>query len=94
MLAPESNRLDYGEQLNPPEGYELDAAIATSYSVDLNTLLAVPIALCFNDTLDGDLKGEKLALLEALIVICNQMLAVFGLDRFCFYLHLLFYFYF
>jgi len=66
MLVPDSNRLDYGEQLNPPEGYELSAAIATSYSVDLNTLLAVPIALCFSDTLDGDLKGEKLALLEAI----------------------------
>ncbi len=66
MLSPESNRLDYGEQLNPPEDFELDAAIACSYSVDLNTLLAVPIALCFSDTLDGDLKGEKLALLEAI----------------------------
>lgn len=66
MLIPETNRLDYGEQLNPPEGYELDSAIATSYSLDLNTLLAVPIALCFNDTLDGDMKGEKLALLEAI----------------------------
>jgi hypothetical protein len=66
MLTPESDRLDYGKQLNPPEGYELDSAIATTYSLDLNTLLAVPIALCFNDTLDGDIKGEKLALLEAI----------------------------
>lgn len=66
MLIPELDRLDYGEQLNPPEGYELDSAIATTYSLDLSTLLAVPIALCFNDTLDGDIKGEKLALLEAI----------------------------
>ena len=66
MLDPNTNRLDYGEQLNPPLGYELDSAIATTYSLDLETLLAIPIALCFNDTLDGDLKGEKLALLEAI----------------------------
>ena len=66
MLSPEKDRLDYGEQLNPPEGYELDSAIATSYSLDLDALLAFPIALCFNDTLDGDIKGEKLALLEAI----------------------------
>ena len=66
MLAPEINRLDYGEQLNPPSGFELDSAIATTYSLDLNALLAVPVALCFNDSLDGDIKGEKLALLEAI----------------------------
>jgi len=70
MLSPESNRFDYGDQLKPPyiDGiqYEFDAAIATSYSLDLDTLLAAPIALCFDATLEGDLTGEKLALLEAL----------------------------
>jgi len=66
MLAPEVDRLDYGEQLNPPLGFEIDVAIATTYSLDLNALLAVPVALCFNGTFDGDLKGEKLALLEAI----------------------------
>lgn len=76
MLAPDNNRLDYGEQLQAPEGYELDAAIATSYSVDLDTLLAVPIALCFGNTLEGDLRGEKLALLEAVSRL-NKRLKVF-----------------
>lgn len=66
MLDARANRLDYGEQLMPPEGYELDAAIATSYSLDLNALLAIPVALCFRNTLEGDLRGEKLALYEAL----------------------------
>lgn len=65
MLSPDKNRLDYGDQLNPPPGYEFDAAIATTFSVDMNTLLAAPIALCFGDTLEGDIKGEKLAILEA-----------------------------
>lgn len=66
MLEPKNDRLCYGEQLTPPDGFDFDAAIATTYSLDLNALLAVPIALCFRDTLDGDLKGEKLALLEAI----------------------------
>lgn len=66
MLEPKNDRLCYGEQLTPPDGFGFDAAIATTYSLDLNALLAVPIALCFKDTLDGDLKGEKLALLEAI----------------------------
>ena len=66
MLEPKNDRLCYGEQLIPPDGFDFDAAIATTYSLDLNALLAVPIALCFRNTLDGDLKGEKLALLEAI----------------------------
>lgn len=65
MLSPNKNRLDYGEQLNPPIGYGFDAAIATTFSLDMDTLLAAPIALCFGDTLEGDIKGEKLAILEA-----------------------------
>jgi len=66
MLAANKERLDYGKELAPPEGFELDAAVASTYSLDLNALLAVPIALCFNNTLEGDLKGEKIALLEAM----------------------------
>lgn len=66
MLEPKQDRLCYGEQLTPPEGFDFDSAIATTYTLDLNALLAVPVALCFRDTLDGDLKGEKLALLEAI----------------------------
>lgn len=66
MLAPEVDHLDYGEQLNPPPGFEIDAAISTTYSLDLNALLAVPVALCCKGTFDGDLKGERLALLEAI----------------------------
>jgi hypothetical protein len=66
MLEPKQDRLCYGEELTPPDGFDFDSAIATTYSLDLNALLAVPIALCFKNTLDGDLKGEKLALLEVL----------------------------
>ena len=78
MLRPDKNRIDYGKQLQPPLGFELDAAIATTYSLDLNALLAIPIALCFHDTLEGDLKGEKMALFEAIdqlkgkLIICYQ----------------------
>ena len=45
MLAPDKCRIDYGEQLIAPEGFELSQAIATTYSLDLNTLLTVPIAM-------------------------------------------------
>jgi len=73
MLDSVKDRLDYGCELAPPEGYVIDAAVATTYSLDLDALLAVPIALCFNNTLEGDLKGEKLALLEAVAQLRGKL---------------------
>ena len=65
MLDFQKDRLDYGAMLCPPEGYILDKALATTYSLDLNALLAIPVALFYAQTLEGDLSGERLALLEA-----------------------------
>jgi len=73
MLNPASSRCDYGQLLRPPapdqpggDVYELDAAIATTYSLDLNALLVLPVSLVLGDTLEGELAGEKLALLDAI----------------------------
>ena len=66
MLDSKNNRLDYGELLQPPEGYSLDLAISTTYSLDLKALLILPIALHFKNTLEGDLTGNELAILEAI----------------------------
>lgn len=73
MLNPASNRCDYGHLLRPlpPDEtggvtYELDAAIATTYSLDLNALLVLPVSLVLGNTLEGDLAGEKIALLDAI----------------------------
>lgn len=37
------DRLDYGRLLIPPEDHRLDRAIAVTYSLDLNTLLSIPV---------------------------------------------------
>ena len=66
MLNPKEHRLDYGDKLRPPIGFELSYALATSFSVELDTLLTLPVAMCFDNTLEGNLQGEKLALLEAI----------------------------
>jgi hypothetical protein len=73
MLNPASSRCDYGHLLRPPPpdetggvAYELDAAIATTYSLDLNALLVLPVSLVLGNTLEGDLAGEKIALLDAI----------------------------
>jgi len=58
--------MDYGRMLMPPQGYHLDRAIAATYSLDLNTLLSIPIALFYSQTLEGKLTGERFQVLEAI----------------------------
>ena len=44
MLAPEKRQI-YLEEIQPPVGYELDRAVATTYSLDLLSLLMTPLSL-------------------------------------------------
>lgn len=66
VLDPE-NRALYAEILRPPAGYDVDAALATTYTLDFETALVVPATLAFHaaenrqETLD-----TPLALLEGL----------------------------
>ncbi len=60
------DRLDYGRLLIPPQGFELQYAIATTYSVDLDTLLSIPVALYYAQTLEGELQEKDLQLIRAI----------------------------
>jgi hypothetical protein len=73
MLDCQTNRLDYGELLRPPEGFALDRAVATTFSADLGTLLSIPIALVYSQTLEGDLTGTRFQLLEAIKRFSRQV---------------------
>jgi len=66
MLDVKHNRLDYGQLLIPPEGCELTQAVATTYSVDLDTLLSIPVALFYAQTLEGQLQGKDVQLIRAI----------------------------
>ena len=66
MLDYRDDRLDYGCLLIPPKAYHLDRAIAATYSLDLNTLLSIPVALFYSQTLEGKLDGERFQVLEAI----------------------------
>jgi len=66
MLDCKHDRLDYGELLRPPDGYRLDRAIAATYSADLGTVLSIPVALFYAQTLEGDLTGLRFRLLNAI----------------------------
>lgn len=56
------------EALKPPEGYDLDQAIGTTYSLDLMALLTVPLSFALFDWQDneGGPTTDPLGLLEAI----------------------------
>ena len=56
------------EAIRPPEGYELDSAIITTYSLDLLSLLTVPLYFTLFEVEgeDGASLSDPLALLQAL----------------------------
>ncbi|PWN54832.1 phospholipase D family protein [Abyssibacter profundi] len=66
MLPPDS-RVVAVELLRAPEGYTLDSAVLTSYSLDLETLLALPLAVLSQaDAGIEQLLRDPLLLLESL----------------------------
>ena len=66
MLKPNSDRLDYGELMAPPEGYELISAIGTTYSLDFDALVGVCIALGLSESTDSAILNNPVYLLETL----------------------------
>lgn len=66
MLDYKKNRLDYGRLLNPPEGFRLERAVATTYSLDLVTLLSIPVALYYQKNLDGKITEDRMDIFDAI----------------------------
>lgn len=67
MLSP-SDRTVLTETLRPPAGYEIDRVITTTYTLDLVTLLTLPLSftLLAGDGMKEDGRVDPIALLEAL----------------------------
>ncbi|NLY90736.1 MAG: hypothetical protein GX081_03915 [Firmicutes bacterium] len=66
MLNP-NRRLVYTSELAPPPGYEFDRAIATTFSLDLLTLLIAPLSLAlFNVKNKEEVLKDNIAVIEAL----------------------------
>jgi len=67
MLNFKTDRLTYAELLVPPEaGFELTDAVGTTYSLDLFALLAIPVAMFYNRSLDGNYMQNRYDILEAI----------------------------
>ena len=66
MLSP-NNRSVYTDALTPPAGFVLDRAVAATFSLDLTTLLSVPLQLILQSTEERDeLMRDPIALYEGL----------------------------
>jgi hypothetical protein len=73
MLHPKHNRIDYGDQLIPPDGYELAYAIGTSYSLDLEALMILPVALFYAQKLDGNADELRYDMLDAITKAADKI---------------------
>lgn len=73
-LDPEQ-RILYGANLQPPAGYVFDAAVATTFSLDFETALAVPVSVAlFAAENRDDILAHPLALLEGAERIAGRLL--------------------
>ena len=66
MLEPDTRHV-LTDALRPPDGHRLDVAIATTYSLDLNSFILAPLAMAAHDHLSraGESGPDPLALLES-----------------------------
>lgn len=76
MLDAKHNRLLYDALLKAPQGYVFDHAITTTYSLDLESILLIPVALFFSQDMDFDAHQTRADLLEALTK-ANQHISIF-----------------
>lgn len=76
MFKPTSakDRINYGEVLMPPVGFRLERAIGTTYSLDLETLTAVSIALGLMEDTDSELISNPISMLSALQKISDRII--------------------
>lgn len=76
MFRPDSNcdRTDYNIILMPPDGYKLDKAIGTTYSLDLEALTAVAICLGLSEETDSKLMQNPISMLNALQKVSDRII--------------------
>lgn len=68
------DRVNYSDALVPPDGYVLEKAVATTYSLDLEALTAVSIALGLKEEPDSELLQNPISMLNALVKVSEKIL--------------------
>lgn len=64
MLSPDERHV-LTDALRPPSGMRVDSAVVTTYSLDLTSMLAAPLAMAAHDLGSTDVAADPLALLES-----------------------------
>ncbi|MBO7595909.1 MAG: hypothetical protein J6T70_02580 [Bacteroidales bacterium] len=72
-LDPKHNRLNYGGLLSPDSGFMLQKAVCTTYSLDLQTLVASTMSLALGEATDSELAKNPINLLSALQKVTDKM---------------------
>lgn len=75
MFRPDSNcdRTDYSGILMPPDEYKFDKAVGTTYSLDLEALIAVAICLGLSEETDSKLMQNPISMLNALQKVSDKL---------------------
>lgn len=68
------DRVSYSDVLIPPSGYALNFAVGSTYSLDLEALTAVCIALGLNENVDSSINQNPICMLNALQNVSKRML--------------------
>ena len=78
MLRLKEDRINYGEALLPPvkngKVFKLVQAVGTTYSLDLQTLMAVCVPLGLREATDSGIANNPMALLKALQEITDKLI--------------------
>lgn len=73
MLKPKADRLNYAELLKPPEGYRLLAAVGTTYSLDLETLVAASLPMAIAENPERTALENPVCVMHALRRIADRV---------------------
>lgn len=66
MIKPAEDRLSYSKLLKPPVDYVVDFAVGTTYSLDLEALVGVPMAFNLGEEMESEFMRNPLLALESL----------------------------
>ena len=74
MISPSNASVDYGAMLKAPDGYEVDFAIATTYSLDMHALMGAYLSLGLSVDTDSSLAKDSMYLFAALSEMKGKVL--------------------
>ncbi len=66
MLRPANDRLNYGNLLTPPPDYKTDFALGTTFGLDLEALVGIPMALFLSEDMNKGTATNEIVMLEGL----------------------------